>query len=157
MSHQRINTIKKLLTEIEKNIPLKDKRNPSITKTDIGWQLDHSLKAINGISTILAKTDPKEYKKDFNFKRMVLFTLSFIPRGLGKAPKTVIPPDNITTEDLQAQLHSAKNHIDSLNQVHEKAYFNHHIFGTLNKAKTLRFLEVHTKHHLKIVNDILKQ
>ena len=156
MCHQKINTLKTLLTEIEKNIPLKDKRNPAITQTDIGWQLDHSLKVINGVSTILAKTDPKKYKKDFNFKRSVLFTLSFIPRGLGKAPKIVMPPDNITAEDLHAQLHSAKNHIDSLDQVHAKAYFNHHIFGTLNKANTLHFLEVHTKHHLKIVNDILK-
>ena len=31
------------------------------------------------------------------------------------------------------------------------------MFGMLNKQQTLRFLEMHTKHHLKIVDDILAQ
>ncbi len=39
----------------------------------------------------------------------------------------------------------------------ENVYFNHHVFGMLTKKQTLRFLEIHTKYHLKIVNDILKK
>lgn len=157
MTNKRITVLNNLLSKIEKNIPFKSQKKLTISKSNIGWQLDHALKVINAVSNTLAKTDPKNYRKDFNIIRLLLFPLCYIPRGKGKAPKAALPPDIISTEDLLKQLQDAKTHVGNLNTLHKNTYFKHFIFGILPKAKTLRFLEMHTKHHLKIVNDILKK
>jgi hypothetical protein len=156
MEARRIEILKTLLLEIEKHIPNKDITNTSISKSTVGWQLDHALKVINAVSGVIIKTNPNKYKKEFNFMRLVLFSLYFIPRGKAEAPKTVRPPEIITEIDLKNQLSQAQKHIEKLIPLPKTSHFKHHIFGMLSKKQTLRFLEVHTKHHLKIVRDILK-
>lgn len=155
MSSEKIKLLNALLQEIEKAIPFKDKINSKISKSDIGWQLDHSLKVINNVYVILEKKHSKKYKKDFNLLRSILFPLGYIPRGKGKAPKYVDSKEVISTQDLHTQLDNAKAHIKNTKTLNKDAYFIHQVFGTLSKKKTLRFLEIHTKHHLKIVKDIL--
>lgn len=156
MSAKKIDVLKNLLIQIEKNIPFKDQKNTQISKSDIGWQLDHALKVFNAVSEWTIKSDPKGYKWTFNFWRTLLFPMGYIPRGKAKAPKYVLPPKIIKTEDLQAQLHIAATHIETLKTLPEKAYFKHFVFGKLSKKQTLSFLQMHTNHHLKIVRDILK-
>ncbi|GAA4889401.1 hypothetical protein GCM10023311_11800 [Flaviramulus aquimarinus] len=156
MDNKRIPILNNLLSQIEENIPHKEQKKPSISKTNVGWQLDHTLKVINGVCGIMIKTNPNKYKKDFNMIRTVLFPLCYIPRGKARAPKMVLPPDIILEEDLLNQLQKARNHITKVKPLPQKSHFKHHVFGMLTKQQTLRFLEIHTKHHLKIVNDILK-
>lgn len=156
MSTKQITVLNNLLFQIEENILFKDKENTSISKSTVGWQLDHALKVFIAVSEWTANSNPDDYKWNFNFMRLVMFPLRFIPRGKGKAPKYVLPPEIITTEDLNNQLQIAKNHTTTLNNLPEGFYFKHFIFGMLTKKQTLRFLEIHTKHHLKIVRDILK-
>lgn len=157
MTNKRIEVLKQLLSEIEASIPLKDKENHSISKSTVGWQLDHALKVFIKVSEWTENSNPKDYKRKFNFWRSVLFPLHYFPRGKSKAPKYVLPPEIIKAEDLKTQLKNAKNHITILNDSPEGVYFKHFIFGMLSKQQTLRFLEIHTKHHLKIVNAILKK
>jgi len=156
MTNKKIETLNTLLSEIEQNIPIKDKTNSKVTTSDIGWQLDHSLKVFNAVSEWTINSNPEDYERKFNFWRTVLFPIGYIPRGKVKAPKIVQPPNIILDEDLHAQLQTAKNHIDILKDLPEKAYFKHFIFGKLSKQQTFRFLQMHTNHHLKIVRDILK-
>jgi len=155
MSIKKIEELNKLLLEIENVIPFKDIINTKISASDIGWQLDHSLKVINSICTLLEKKHSKKYKKDFNLLRLILFAIGFIPRGKAKAPKFVNTQEAISDKDLYEQLNTAKGHFKNIYRLDKNAYFVHHVFGTLSKKKTIRFLEIHTKHHLKIVNDIL--
>ena len=157
MTNKRIEILKQLLSEIETTIPFKDEQNLSVSKSTVGWQLDHTLKVFIKISEWTANSNPKDYKWNFNFMRLVLFPLCYIPRGKGKAPKYVLPPEIITTQDLNNQLETAKNQISILNNLPQGVYFKHFIFGMLSKKQTLRFLEIHTKHHLKIVREILKK
>ena len=156
MPNKKIEQLKELILEIEKAIPFKDKMNEKISKSDIGWQLDHSLKVINNVCVILKKEHSKPYKKDFNLLRFVLFTLGYIPRGKAKAPKFVNEQKPISSQSLIEQLNKAKAHVKAIALLDKNAYFTHHAFGILSKKKTIRFLEIHTKHHLKIINDILK-
>ncbi|MGB5419756.1 DUF1569 domain-containing protein [Algibacter sp.] len=157
MVNQRIEKLNKLLSQIEINIPKRDIKNEAVSKSTIGWQLDHSLKVLNAVSEWTENSNPEDYKFKLNFWRIVLLTLGYFPRGKVKAPKHVLPPEEITTEDLEKQLQTARTHIEKLKLLAKNSYFKHFIFGKLNKKQTLRFLEVHTNHHLKIVNDILKK
>ena len=156
MSTKRITILKNQLTKIESHFPFIDKENPKVSKSTIGWQLDHTLKVFNAVSESTENSNPKDYKFKFSFWRSVLFPLGYFPRGKVKAPKYVMPPEVIKTEDLHAQILTARTHVEKLRALPEKAYFKHFIFGMLSKKQTLRFLQMHTNHHLKIVNDLLK-
>jgi hypothetical protein len=156
MNQQQITVLKNQLSQIDALIPLINKSNPKVSKSNVGWQLDHALKVFNAVCDWTEKSNPKDYKWTFNFWRSILFPLGFIPRGKAKAPKLVLPPENIKPEDLKSQIKTARNHVESLKKLPKKAYFKHFVFGMLPKKQTLRFLEMHTKHHLKIVRDILR-
>ena len=156
MSNKRITILKSQLSQIELFIPLIDKENPKVSKSTIGWQLDHSLKVFNAVSKSAKNSNPKEYKSKFNFWRTILFPIGYFPRGIARAPKYVLPPEIITPDDLNTQLLVAKENIKTLNSLNEAMHFKHPIFGFLAKKQTMRFLQMHTNHHLKIINDILK-
>lgn len=156
MVKNRIDKLNLVLSQIEHNIPNKALKKPSVSKSDIGWQLDHALKVFNAVSAWTENSNPDDYKYKFSIWRSILFPIGYFPRGRVKAPKYVLPPEIIKTEDLKSQLQTARAHIKKLETLPEKAYFKHFIFGMLAKKQTLRFLEMHTKHHLKIVDDILK-
>ncbi len=155
MGINRIKIITQLLSEIEGNISNKDFKKASVSQSTIGWQLDHALKVVNGICGMMVNSNPEDYKADFNPIRIILFTLGFIPRGRGKAPKIVLPPEVITEDDLLKQLAQAKINLEAIKPLPKTSYFKHFLFGTLSKKQTIRFIEIHTKHHLKIVRDIL--
>lgn len=154
---RRIENLRAQLQEIEHYIPNFETKNLNVSKATVGWQLDHALKVIIAVSIILVKTDPKKYKRDINIRKLVLFAFGTIPRGKGRSPKQVLPPEIILKEDLYTQLKSAREYVQKIEKVHKNAYFNHHIFGTLNKDQTTRFLNIHTRHHLKIIEDIINE
>lgn len=148
-------TLIPFVKKLENYIPVKDKRNAKVSTSDVAWQIDHSLKVFNLVSDTLLKSNPEEYKSKFNKWRSLLFAIGYFPRGKVKAPKFVRPPETITIEDLNAQIQLAYQHIERLKSAHKYAYFKHFIFGVLHKKRTIRFLQLHTNHHLKIIRDIL--
>lgn len=156
MSDKRITILKKQLSQIELFIPLMDKQNSKVSISTVGWQLDHTLKVFNAVSESTKRSNPEKYERKFNLWRTILFPLGYFPRGKARAPKYVLPPEIITTNDLNTQLLVAKEHITTLNSLNKTMYFKHPIFGLLAKKQTLRFLQMHTHHHLKIIHDILK-
>ncbi|MEO1030285.1 MAG: DUF1569 domain-containing protein [Bacteroidota bacterium] len=146
-----------LLVEIENAVQYRDRKNLEVSKVDIAWQLDHTLKTINRITEALETSNPNDYSSSVNAARVMSLTAGYIPRGRAQSPDVVRPPEIILTDDIYAQLKEAKANINTLNTLDEDANFEHPYFGQLNKAQTIRFIEVHTKHHLKIVSDILKK
>jgi len=144
------------IKKLERYISVKDKRKASVTTSDVAWQIDHSLKVFNLVCETLLKSNPEDYKSNFNTWRLVLFTIGYFPRGKVKAPKYVRPPEIITIEDLNEQILLAYQNIEKLKLADKHAHFKHFIFGLLDKKRTVRFLQLHTNHHLKIIRDILK-
>jgi len=154
MSFKKLNlTLKNLETHIENH----NVSNPKISDADIAWHIDHSLKVINNVVSALQKSDPNLYKNNFSFLGKVFFTLGFFPRGKGKSPKHVKPPEVILKEDFIFQIEQAKTNINIISSLNINTYFNHTLFGNINKPRIYRFLIIHTNHHLKIINDILKK
>lgn len=145
------------LKEVEIYIIHRDHINKKVSKVDVAWHLDHILKVINNVSTTLEKSDPNTYKGNFNFTRFMSFTFNYIPRGKIEAVASVRPPENIETKDIKEQLLIARQNIVSLKDLHKNSNFKHPVFNVLNRNQSERFLEVHTKHHLKIIKDILNE
>jgi len=145
------------IDEIELLIPQHEKINPAVSKASVGWHLDHMIKVINGIYKALSQSDPSAYTSDFNFRRKLIFTAGFFPRGRARAPKSMRPPDIILAEDLLQQLAEACSHLLNFDSLHKNQFFNHYIFGALNKEKAKRFIIIHTNHHLSIIRDIIKR
>jgi hypothetical protein len=148
--------LSKLINSLEEKIPTMDIENTNISTAKVGWHIQHSLLVINSIINGLKQSDPTSYSWKFNLNRTFIWTIGKIPRGKGKAPKVVIPKEEITNALLLESLAKAKENIASLVSAHKNQYFLHPYFGHLNLKPTIKFLKIHTKHHLDIINDIVK-
>ena len=151
MSLEKLN---RAIATLESHIENREFSNPKISKSNVAWHIDHSLKVINRVSESLQQSDPKSYEDNFSLLGKVLFTLGFFPRGKAKAPKHVIPPEVISKEDLISQIQLAESNVNSIATLEKNSYFNHPFFGNIKTPKIYRFLMIHTNHHLKIIRDI---
>ena len=147
--------LSKLIKSLEEKIPMMDAANTQISSAKVGWHIQHSLMVINSIINGLKQSDPTMYQWKFNLNKTLIFTLGKIPRGKGKAPKVVQPKEEITKDTLLESVEKANISVAELNHVQKNQYFLHPYFGHLNLKPTIKFLKIHTKHHLKIINDIL--
>jgi len=145
----------KQIKELESTIPNQEDYNPEISKSNVGWHIEHILLTNKMILEAVEKSNPADYTWSFKLPRIVVFTMNKIPRGRAKAPKVVVPK----TYDEQTLLEHLKIvtlKIQGLENMSSDKYFDHPYFGNLRLNKTIKFLEIHTKHHLEIINDILK-
>lgn len=142
---------------LESYFPVIDLFNPLVSKANVGWHIAHSLKVINGVCAALKVSDPQNYRSQFNFKREIVFLLGSFPRGRIRAPKQVLPEGEVNLAHLITQLGKAKRNIAAFDSLDQNNYFDHPYLNQLNKIQAKRLLEVHSKHHLKIIKDILKE
>ena len=82
------------------------------------------------------------------------------PRGSGQAPQDVVPPAALVRGETIALAESAKAKWDAIAANRDAIARNtathpHPILGPFTCIHWLRFIPVHTAHHLKIVRDIL--
>lgn len=145
-----------IMPELANYIANHKQSNKAISEVSVGWHIEHCLLVIKQITATVAQSEPKLYKPKFNMARFSIFLTKIIPRGKAKAPKVVIPVDEITLDTLQESLKNTYQAIAYLKDCQENQYFMHPFFGQLNKKQTFKFLAIHTRHHLKIIKDILK-
>ena len=145
-----------LISELESHIADFDKSNPKISNSTVGWQVDHSLIMVNVIIDQLKKSNPNNYRWRFNKLRMVFKIVNKFPRGKVRAPKSVQPVGIASVEELRTKVILTKKNLADLESLPADSYFTHPIFGELNLKQTIWFLRLHTKHHLKIIQDIVK-
>lgn len=150
-----MNELKKQLKELESKIPMRELISPEVSKSNIGWHIEHTLLTIDAIIHELKKSDPMNYKWSLRLPRLIVFTINKIPRGRAKSPEVVVPRiyDEIT---LNKHLKDVKLKIEELENISSDKYFDHPVFGNLKSGKTIKFIKIHTNHHLEIINDILK-
>ncbi len=144
------------LAEIKKHISQKDVLVTSVSKSNVAWHLSHCLMVISGVCKMMKTSDPTKYKSEFSWPKLFVFTLGRIPRGKAKAPRVVRPADDIGVEKIMLELAAVVKLLEAYEQLDKNAHFRHPYFKTLNKQETIKFLRLHTVHHLKIVRDILK-
>lgn len=145
-----------LIKELENRIPDLEKLDPATSSSPVGWHIEHSLLTIDKIVEAVSKSDPREYKWRFNFARLLVFTINKIPRGRAKAPDSVQPKTEFTTATLKIHVAATTEKTRALNSLEANSFFIHPFFDKLNLKPTIKFLRLHTQHHLAIINDIIK-
>ena len=146
-----------LVNQLESKIAQFETSNLTVSAESVGWHIEHSIKTIDLIITACKNSNPANYQWHFNFKRFLILTIAKkIPRGKARAPKIVRPEGNINQETLALSLIKMKENISGWKDLDKNSYFPHPYFGDLNKKETEFFLVLHTKHHLMIIDDILK-
>ncbi|HEU4791105.1 MAG TPA: DUF1569 domain-containing protein [Flavobacterium sp.] len=148
--------LKKLLIELENKIPNQELINPLVSKSSVGWHIEHSLLTMNLVLESIQKSNPDNYKRTFNFNRFLVFTLNKIPRGKVKAPKMVRPQEDFTTDSLKSHLEKVKSNLEKLDTLSANNYFEHPFMGQLNLKPTIRFIKIHTRHHINIIKEIIE-
>ena len=145
-----------ILSRLEKAIPHAEKANDKISRRGVDWHLEHSLKIIQSICKNMAESKPEAYSPKFNLVKYYILWTGKIPRGKGKSPKLFNNKESIDTSKLSYHLDAAKDALKTIRNLHPNQHFPHPLFGDLNVEKAYKFINIHTKHHLDIIDDIVK-
>ncbi len=136
---------------------LLDVRVERVSGWSIGEQVDHMIRVLEaGLPLLDGLRD--SLPRGMNLTGTILLRLRWIPRGIGKSPKGV-RPGAWTAFDLAeraARLRKSfcETPLSGAILADPRPVFPHPYFGGLSAAQGIRFLDIHTRHHLKIVADI---
>ena len=136
-------------------------RRDDISAWSVGQHLDHlanSNRAMAGaISTILSATPTDARSGPTLLGRAVLLS-GWIPRGAGKAPQFTTPKADSCeqiADNVRQSLCAVTELGDALPEIERsKNRLDHFAFGGLTPMQWLRTMDIHTRHHLKIIRDI---
>lgn len=143
-----------LIDELEKHIPQSEVADADVSKGTVGWHIAHSLLTINVVAEALTRSDPEEYSWKFDWKRSFVLAFGKIPRGKIKAPEVVRVKESPDQAALAAQVAATRERVKALRDLQPRNFFLHPFMGKIRLKPALRFLCVHTNHHLKIVRDL---
>ena len=147
--------LKQLTLALEKHIEQFEIRNDAVSKSTVGWQLEHIFLSTSLIILAVKKSNPSDYQWSFKMPKLLVFTLGKIPRGRAKAPSVVVP-QFFDKDSLQKHFDNVIKLLDDMHDIDQNQFFNHPFFGDLKLKDTIRFLEIHTKHHSEIIRDIVE-
>ncbi|MEM6525351.1 MAG: hypothetical protein AAF693_16225 [Bacteroidota bacterium] len=145
-----------LLAQLALHLKNRKFENKSISEASIGWHLIHSLLVINNITESLLVSDPNKYVKEDNRVRDIVLTKKQIKRGVAHSPEAVTPGQEIKKGQIKDLLDQAKVNVVKFALIPKHAHFTHYSMGMLKKKEAIKFLIIHTKHHLKIINEIVE-
>ena len=115
--------LENLLNRIETKIPFYESSNHSVSKSNVGWHIEHILLTINKVSGAIAKSDPNTYSWKFSFSRLLIMTIKKLPRGKVNAPDVVQPKEIFNTETLLTHLSKTREKIKALETINKDNYF----------------------------------
>ena len=109
-----MNTIASILTDLATKFDDYNRMNTVVSKSSVGWHLEHSLKTIDQIVTACKKSDSTTYRWKFKLNRYIIIdVLHKIPRGKARAPKVVQPEGEISKESLQLHLEKVQQNLEN--------------------------------------------
>jgi hypothetical protein len=151
-----MNRLQVLIADLEELISQQGLRNESVSNGSVGWHIEHCLLTFDKIIYALKTSDPAKYKWSFNLKRMLVSVINKIPRGRANAPGVVQPAEYFDEATLRAHIAKTKHYIITLHHLQPRHYFEHPYFGKLKLKSAIKFMALHTRHHIHIIRDIIK-
>jgi len=147
--------VDELLILLEEKLNSFERKNEKISKGTVGWHIEHSLLVIIKICESVSVSNPENYEWKFSLKWLIVYFTGSFPRGKAKAPPTVLPGEAINLETMKISLALTRKRLSDLISCQPNQFFIHPFFGKMNRDSTQKFFAIHTRHHLKIINDIL--
>ena len=151
-----MNRLLSLIQDLNKSLKEKDLLAPSISNKSVLWHVEHSTLVIKSIYQSLKESDPSDYRYTFTPIWLIVKWSKNIPRGKGKSPNHVVPQEKINIDQLNQRLKHIPTLLSEAEQLPFNSFFKHPVFGTLNKKQAFKFIYIHTLHHYKIIQDIIK-
>lgn len=149
-------TLPALVHELENKILHCEKINTKISEATVGWHIQHSLLVALQIIQAAERSNPADYRYKFNLPKFLVYTFNKIPRGKAKAPERVTPREAFNEEALKKDFQVLKSRLAVLDALEPDNFIIHPIFGHLHLKASIKMLKLHTKHHIDIINDIIK-
>jgi hypothetical protein len=117
---------------------------------------EHMALAGQGSVNQLDKALEREGGPPIGFMGRLVLLLGWIPRGIGKAPATTAPK-HVERVEVTALLEALRTRVTTLDleRIARGGGRAHHpAFGGFTARQWLRFLDIHHRHHLRIVQDL---
>lgn len=141
-----------------------ERRAESVSGWSVGEHIEHLLRVD---TTILDRWDQIEQGRAPSasggpkLRGLIVLWLGRIPRGKAKAAPMFTPEGIIAPDELSRALKGLRGRIDLIGAdlaVHATASWraDHPILGPFSPTQWLRFIEIHHRHHLAILADILQ-
>jgi hypothetical protein len=137
------------------------RRSDKTSAWSVGQHLDHMANANQAMAAAVTKIlspEPIETRSGPTFLGRAVLLGGWIPRGAGKAPDFTTPAADSPAQirsNVRASLQVVSSLGEALPEIgRSKARLDHFAFGGLTPMQWLRTMDVHTRHHLKIIRDI---
>ncbi len=150
-------TLKKRISNLGQFTAHREISNPVISKASVGWHIEHCLLTINYVIDALDKSNPADYKPRSDYRRLLVMLFGIIPRGKVRAPKKVQPALMIDELTLAVHFANTERNLELLGKLESQKYFTHPFLGDFKLKPAIKFLSIHTNHHLKIIKDIINK
>ena len=145
-----------LLEELRSRFPQHARMRTDVSDADVGWHLEHSMLVIRRAYRAVLDSDPAGYCPNYSIRTYLFFNvIKKIPRGRAKAPEAVVPGPGITEETLRQSFDKTMLVIADFEKAGAKQFFRHGLLGNLDRDRTRMLMELHTRHHLDIIRDIV--
>lgn len=91
----------------------------------------------------------------------LMLALRWIPRGRGKAPGSVVPKEAPSRDELRRAILDNERELDELGALTAtidgvRGRAPHFVFGRLTARQWLAYANVHTRHHVKLLDDLAR-
>lgn len=159
-SVQSLERLKAEISFFDSLVTTQDYNRKKVSQWSVHKQIEHVL--IVNIKVLDLILSPENWVCDGKRKTLlghIALRVGTFPRGKAKAPKIVQPEG----KDIAALLSEAKKRISKTTKALQENIPNndpvqeHPYFGSLSIKDWLRMLEIHQRHHIKIIKDILKK
>lgn len=136
-------------------IGLLDRSRSEVSHWTVGQHVLHVLMSANGIIDSLHASPRGQGRERLSLLKFASLTFSHIPRGKAKAPDVVRPQDVVTEHMVRDAYSAFQQRLPGIKDIAKDHWFRHPVFGDLLRDNALRFIEVHSHHHSKIIKDIV--
>jgi len=137
-------------------------RVEAVSRWSVGQHLEHlalsDAAVVAGLDKLAATPGPAGGRPNLVGRMVLLF--GYIPRGKGQAWKQILPGEDIEGTRLAASFDDVGRRLKAVFEPRSgeleapPGRFRHRIFGDLHAFQWLRFVDLHHRHHGRIIRDI---